>query len=594
MGSLAPRGMSVMEMYRLYRNNQLIVNRKYQRKLVWTLDEKKALIESILKEYPIPLILLAEIGETFEIVDGIQRLNAIFGYIENQFYVNDSEKEIFFNTKLFPLASVLAAKKIFIPIYGDDINYLDDNKTASFLEYQLPITKYHAEKENDVIETFRRINSYGKHLSPQEVRQAGVTTKFTELVKELGSELRGDVSKEIVSLTDMPEISIDARRMKLGYGISAEDTFWCKQGILNPSQLRDSEDEQFIADIVLSIALDKPFPASKEEFDRYYGKGVPDKSHEIETALNKYGVENIKKDIKIVISKIKEISETNLKETKLKNILSPKSGANPAKEPFYTFFMSTYTLMIKEVKEPFDIDKIFDAISDLASKTKGASHYVTSSDRKKNIDLCKGLIQDYYKRVDTIERSSGTLSIDFENYLRRSIVEAPMYDFKQGFYSLNESNRSFSEEMLEKIYQNMAALANLGKGKKGYIIIGVTDKEEDTAKIEKIDKLINVPRFGNFGVVGLEREAKLKKVSFDEYISSITQNIRKSELPDWLKSKINTSVTPITYKGFTVLMIEVISGNEPIWYKNKLFIRDGASCKELKGNEINSAYTLFK
>ena len=81
-------------MYRRYRENQIIVNRKYQRKLVWTEDEKKNLIDSILKGYPIPLILFAEfVGSDgkacYEILDGLQRLNAIVGFIGNEFSWNE-------------------------------------------------------------------------------------------------------------------------------------------------------------------------------------------------------------------------------------------------------------------------------------------------------------------------------------------------------------------------------------------------------------------------------------------------------------------------------------------------------------------------
>ena len=87
--SLIPSGLSVQEAYRRYRNGQLIVNRRYQRKLVWTTREKQMLIDSILHEYPIPLILFAETqtsqGSSYEILDGMQRLNAIFGFIENEF-----------------------------------------------------------------------------------------------------------------------------------------------------------------------------------------------------------------------------------------------------------------------------------------------------------------------------------------------------------------------------------------------------------------------------------------------------------------------------------------------------------------------------
>ncbi|MFB8791509.1 MAG: DUF262 domain-containing protein [Potamolinea sp.] len=82
--------MSVQEAYGRYREGSLLVNRRYQRKLVWTVTEKERLIGSILKGYPIPLFLLAVPphiygSETYEIIDGMQRLNAIFSFIENVF-----------------------------------------------------------------------------------------------------------------------------------------------------------------------------------------------------------------------------------------------------------------------------------------------------------------------------------------------------------------------------------------------------------------------------------------------------------------------------------------------------------------------------
>lgn len=90
--SITPRGMSVQEAYRLFRDDRLIVNRKYQRKLVWTLDEKQSLIDSLVRDYPIPLILLADASESgstyYEIMDGMQRLNAIFSFIDNVYPVN--------------------------------------------------------------------------------------------------------------------------------------------------------------------------------------------------------------------------------------------------------------------------------------------------------------------------------------------------------------------------------------------------------------------------------------------------------------------------------------------------------------------------
>jgi hypothetical protein len=56
-------------------------------------------------------------------------------------------------------------------------------------------------------------------------------------------KLRGDETRKTLHLFDMPQISIDSKQNNQGYGIQAEETLWCKQGILRISQLRDSEDE---------------------------------------------------------------------------------------------------------------------------------------------------------------------------------------------------------------------------------------------------------------------------------------------------------------------------------------------------------------
>ncbi|WP_235944123.1 DUF262 domain-containing protein [Variovorax boronicumulans] len=60
MSELVSQPTSIQSVYSQYAEGKLFVNRRYQRKLVWTLEEKQKLIESILKKYPIPAILVAE------------------------------------------------------------------------------------------------------------------------------------------------------------------------------------------------------------------------------------------------------------------------------------------------------------------------------------------------------------------------------------------------------------------------------------------------------------------------------------------------------------------------------------------------------
>ena len=77
------RNENVQRLFDWYNDGTFVVNRKYQRKLVWTFEEKQKFINSILLNYPVPLILLAATEDgKYEIIDGMQRLNAIFSFIK--------------------------------------------------------------------------------------------------------------------------------------------------------------------------------------------------------------------------------------------------------------------------------------------------------------------------------------------------------------------------------------------------------------------------------------------------------------------------------------------------------------------------------
>lgn len=586
-----PRGMPIFEAYELYRNNKLFVNRRYQRKLVWTKEEKKELIKSIVNQYPVPLILLATSDNGYEIIDGMQRLNAIFGFIENEFGIDQDGKELYFSTKDFTFAQAqVDAGDFSLP---ENVQNISQKAVSSFISYPLPVTIFKSGKEDEINETFRLINSTGKKLSPQEVRQAGNISNFSILVRELASEIREDATRNILSLQEMPEISIDSKATKHKYGVVAENTFWCKHGVMNTSGLRESEDEQIIADLVLSCALGKPFPASRTEFDNCYGSGKSDRSAEIELKINALGAENIKKDIMTVFSEIVTLADSYLGERRLKNLLNPDAGGNPVKEAFYTVFMAFYQLIIIENKEPHNWELIVEKLHNIHKKLKKNANYTTTKDRTDNINICRGLIQDFFKESSSTFRSSTSYILDFRGYLQRSKSEAASYDFKQGFYTLDPQIRKFDEKSFDKILKSISALANLGKGKFGYLFVGVTDKEEDTQKIEELDNTKDIPRFHQFGIAGIEREALIKKVSLDQYISFILSKIRDSDLDDALKSRLTKEITPITYDNRTVLMIKVTPGEEPVYYKDQMYQRDGDKTVEVKGKEQTNIFKLF-
>ena len=225
--SVTPRGLSIQAAYRDYADGKFLVNRKYQRKLVWTRDEKRKLIDSILRGYPIPLILLAtetavDGSKTFEILDGMQRLNAIFEFIENHFDVED---------RYFRLEELSRAKQRqdegCFRIPESPFDTLSREQCSNFVDYTLAITEFPATDAAAVNDVFGRINAYGRRLSNQEQRQAGVVSGFATLVRTLSAEMRGDVSRETLDLSEMPSISIDPDESYESYGIKADETFWC-------------------------------------------------------------------------------------------------------------------------------------------------------------------------------------------------------------------------------------------------------------------------------------------------------------------------------------------------------------------------------
>ncbi|CAM3513573.1 hypothetical protein GCM10016272_14150 [Psychrobacter glaciei] len=582
--SITPRGMSLQEAYRNYSEGKFLVNRKYQRKLVWTVDEKEYLIDSIVKDLPIPLILLAQREDgKLEIIDGLQRLNAIVSFIENRFSINNK----YFDITQSSRAMQSAKEDVFVPI--EDKNILLDSKTcANFLDYQLAITIYPTNDENEITNIFGRINSGGKQLSPQEKRQAGMLDILSDTVRKVASEIRGDSSKDILNLSEMPEISIDSTREKIGYGLVAEEIFWCKNGIIWKKQLRDSEDEEMILDLIASIVKDEPLAKSRELFNKIYDSETTEHT-EFNNALIKYGVERLIHEIKVTFSIIESVFDDT--ETTIINTVNRKAR-NPAKESFFAIFMAFFHLIVKEEKSPADNEKIIQALLDLQKKMTSSANYSVTSDREKNINLTTGLIQRFFVKKDPpVLRHGSGLALDFENSIRRSKIESNRYECKQGLYDLSDLRR-INDNLYKDMIQTICGIANIGPDEDGYLFIGVADKELDAVRIKSLDniepKVIN-QRY----IVGIDRELKLLKGSLDDYINKLLGKISKSELSEPLKSQVLSQIDVIDYKGMTVIRLRVPKQNEMAFVGSSSFIRENSKTVELDGRKLISISKLF-
>src|SRR5690606_32696736 len=153
----------------------------------------------------------------------------------------------FFNIEFFPTAKAQADDGGFVPTDSDAL--LSQREVSTILDYMLAMSVMRNASEQEINDVFERISTYGRRLSDQERRQSGVQNDFSSMVRELACALRGDASADVLPLKSMPSISIDLPMTKHGYEVKADEVFWVNQGILRATDLRDSMDEQCIADI---------------------------------------------------------------------------------------------------------------------------------------------------------------------------------------------------------------------------------------------------------------------------------------------------------------------------------------------------------
>ena len=150
---------------------------------VWSTSKQSFLIDTILKNFPMPPIFLhqhidASTGKTmYDVIDGKQRLGAILAFIKNEITTPDN-----FNSDGF----------------GDDkldgiffreleLKEISDWKKV-FWRYELTIEYIDTDQIEIVNNIFDRLNRNGEPLTRQELRNARYhDTKLYKLIKELST-----------------------------------------------------------------------------------------------------------------------------------------------------------------------------------------------------------------------------------------------------------------------------------------------------------------------------------------------------------------------------------------------------------------------
>ena len=163
----------IKDLVELFQSGMMIVNPEYQRGVVWTEAQQKRLIDSLFRGYKLPLLYLHvrkdEIGgltrEGLEIIDGQQRLTAIYNYVEGAFRLFDPSTE---NDKAkFP--RYLLAKSC--PWANKYFHELSSELRESLQETTLSLAMIESHDTNEIRDLFIRLQA-GSALNAQERRDA--------------------------------------------------------------------------------------------------------------------------------------------------------------------------------------------------------------------------------------------------------------------------------------------------------------------------------------------------------------------------------------------------------------------------------------
>lgn len=157
----------------LRENGQLNLAPAFQRNSVWPRAAKAYLIDTILSDRPVPVLYFerginAQTGRPeYTVIDGQQRLRAVFDFIAGRFSLTESPEDSPWSRKKW--------------------KSLDDRQKARILNYDFIVEELSGYEPEDIRDMFGRMNRFVVRLNQQERRRAIYDGAFKDFVEEISS-----------------------------------------------------------------------------------------------------------------------------------------------------------------------------------------------------------------------------------------------------------------------------------------------------------------------------------------------------------------------------------------------------------------------
>jgi len=201
---------SLSEFHRWYTSGKLRIDPEWQRRYVWDTKRAAKLIESFLKDIPVPVIYLSKSEEgKYEVIDGLQRLSSVFKYFENDFSLQSLDLAPEYNGKHYR------------DLPENIQNRLQDATLRTFeLSPKTP--------KDLMFVIFERLNTGGIALNDMEIRNCLYRGKLNDLIKQLAQ------NSDFVTCANQRKLEkrMDDRALVLRYLAFYEKTYHkAKQGL---------------------------------------------------------------------------------------------------------------------------------------------------------------------------------------------------------------------------------------------------------------------------------------------------------------------------------------------------------------------------
>ncbi len=154
--------------WKRFNDHELVLQPPFQRNPVWGEKQKAALIDTILKGYPIPELYIqttvdAVGDEKHIVVDGQQRIRACLEFLSNDFPLGDDSGSL----------------------AGSTFDELTPEQKQRVFEYKFVIRELPPLSEPEIREIFGRLNRNNVVLNAQELRHATYWGEFITSMKAI-------------------------------------------------------------------------------------------------------------------------------------------------------------------------------------------------------------------------------------------------------------------------------------------------------------------------------------------------------------------------------------------------------------------------